>query len=195
MLEKLIALDIEIFLFLNGLHNQFMDSVMWWTSETITWIPLYIIVLFYVFKQLKWKGLTTLSFMILLVVLADKGSVHLFKNVFQRLRPCHNQQVAEFVHLVKNHCGGLFGFVSSHAANTFAFATFVAFFFRSKKFSYLIIFWATFVSYSRIYLGVHFPGDILGGAALGFIIGFFVFKIYKIVYTKLFYKKTILKKT
>ncbi len=186
MLEKLIALDTALFLFLNGLHNPFMDKIMWWTSETITWIPLYAVVLFFVFKKLKWKGLLTLLFMVLIVVLADQGSVKLFKNVFQRLRPCHNQQIADFVHLVKNHCGGQFGFVSSHAANTFAFATFSAFFFRNKKFSYFILFWAAFVSYSRIYLGVHFPGDILGGALLGSIIGFGIFKLYEFVYAKLF---------
>ena len=186
MLEKLIAFDIDLFLFLNGLHNSFMDYIMWWTSATVTWIPLYLIVLFLVFKKLRWKGLLTFLFMVLIVALADQISVQLFKKVFERLRPCHNQQIAELVHIVKNHCGGQFGFVSSHAANTFAFATFTAFFFRHKKFSYFIIFWAAFVSYSRIYLGVHFPADILGGAILGFTIGFVVFKIYELAVAKLF---------
>ncbi|MEN8120123.1 MAG: phosphatase PAP2 family protein [Bacteroidota bacterium] len=179
MLEKLIAFDTELFLFLNGLHNPFMDKIMWWTSETITWIPLYLVVLFFVFKQLKWKGFLTLLFLILVVVLADQGSVHLFKNVFQRLRPCHNSQIADFVHIVNGKCGGQFGFVSSHAANTFAFAAFSSFFFSLRKYSYFIFIWAAFVSYSRIYLGVHFPGDVLGGAILGILIGYLLFKLYQ----------------
>ena len=189
MLEKLVAFDTELFLFLNGLHNPFMDKIMWWTSATITWIPLYLVVLFFVFKQFKWKGILTLLFLILVVVLADQGSVHLFKNVFQRLRPCHNSQITDFVHTVSGKCGGKFGFVSSHAANTFAFATFSSFFFSLRKYSYFIFLWAAFVSYSRIYLGVHFPGDILGGAILGYAIGLSVFKLYQISFRKLFINK------
>jgi len=186
MLEKLITLDTELFLFLNGLHMPFMDKIMWWTSETVTWIPLYLMVLYFVFKQLKWKGLLTLLFLVLVVVLADQGSVHLFKNVFQRFRPCHNPQISDFVHIVNEKCGGKFGFVSSHATNTFAFATFSHFFFKNIKFSYFIFFWAAFVSYSRIYLGVHFPADILGGAILGYTIGYFVYKLYRFSFNKVF---------
>jgi len=162
---------------------------MWWTSATITWVPLYLVVLYFVFKQLKWKGLLTLLFLILVVVIADQGSVHLFKNVFQRLRPCHNLQIADFVHTINGKCGGKFGFVSSHATNTFAFATFSSFFFKLQKYSYFIFFWAAFVSYSRIYLGVHFPGDILGGAILGYAIGLSLFKLYQISFHKLFLNK------
>lgn len=186
MLEKIISLDTELFLFLNGLHNPFMDKVMWITSATATWIPLYALVLFFVFKQLKWKGLLTFLFLVLVVVFADQISVHWFKFVFQRLRPCHNPQIADFVHTVNGKCGGKFGFVSSHAANTFAFAAFSSFFFAKKKYSWFIFVWAAFVSYSRIYLGVHYPGDILGGAVLGFLIGIVLYFVYGFAFKKLF---------
>jgi len=106
MLEKLISFDIDFFLFLNGFHNPFMDKIMWWTSATVTWVPLYLVVLFFIFKQLKWKGLLTFLFLVLVVVLADQGSVQLFKNVFQRLRPCHNTQISDIVHIVNGKCGG-----------------------------------------------------------------------------------------
>ena len=184
MLEKLVALDTQLFLFLNGLHNPFMDKVMWITSATATWIPLYALVLFFVFKQLKWKGLLTFLFLILVVLFADKISVHLFKFVFERLRPCHNPQIADLVHTVNGKCGGKFGFVSSHAANTFAFAAFSSFFFKIKRYSWFIFIWAAFVSYSRVYLGVHFPADILGGAILGFLIGFGLYLTYDFIFKK-----------
>jgi undecaprenyl-diphosphatase len=189
MLEKLIALDTQLFLFLNGFHNPFMDKVMWITSATATWVPLYALVLFFVFKQLKWKGLLTFLFLILVVLLADKISVHLFKFVFERLRPCHNPQITDLVHTVNGKCGGKFGFVSSHAANTFAFAAFTSFYFKIKKYSRFIFIWAAFVSYSRVYLGVHFPADILGGAILGLLIGFGLYLAYDFIFKKYFNDK------
>ena len=183
MLEFLLKLDTDLFLSLNSINSTFWDTVMWYISATKTWFPLYLIVLFFVFKQQKRKGFISFFFMVLIVVIADQSSVQLFKNTFQRLRPCHNEEIINLVHLVNNKCGGSYGFVSSHAANTFAFATFTSLLFYKKHISYLLIFWAVIVSYSRIYLGVHYPLDIIGGATLGFIIGFSIFKIYKFAYT------------
>lgn len=180
MLEKIIALDTQLFLFLNGIHNPFWDQIMWYISATTTWIPLYALVLFFIFKEYKWKGFIPLIFLILVIVLADKISVYGFKNVFERLRPSHNPDIAQMVHIVNNYRGGNFGFVSSHAANTFAFAAFTALFFKNQKFAYFIYLWAVIVSYSRIYLGVHYPGDILGGAVLGWLIGMAMYKLQQI---------------
>jgi len=109
------------------------------------------------------------------VSLADESSLHLFKNVFERLRPCNEASLKAFIRLPTGRCaGGRFGFVSSHAANTFAVAVFLANLFKKRWFTAMIILWAAGVSYSRIYLGVHYPGDVLGGAMLGAVCGYAV---------------------
>ena len=188
MLETLLKLDTDLFLFFNSINSPFWDKIMWIISGTKTWIPLYLLVLFFVFKQYKWTGFITLLFMVLLVVIADQSSVQLFKNTFQRLRPCHNEAISNLVHIVNNKCGGLYGFVSSHATNTFAFAVFTSLFFSKKYISLLLIFWALVVSYSRIYLGVHYPLDVIGGGILGLTIGILVFKIYLFTFNKVNFK-------
>jgi len=178
MIDQLIILDTKLFLLLNGLHNSFFDMVMYWISAKQTWYLLYIVVLFFVFRQYKLKGLITLLFLVLLVVCADQGSVQLFKNVFERPRPCHNIDIAHLVHTVRGHCGGQYGFISSHASNTFAFATFVSMLFARKWLTISIFVWASIVTYSRIYLGVHYPADVLCGAIFGIIVGLSVYKFY-----------------
>lgn len=179
MLDTLIQLDIDLFLWLNSFHSAFCDQVMWAISAKYTWVPLYALVLFFVFRKQKWWGLLTLLFMILLITAADQISVKVFKFGFERLRPCHNPALEGLVHIVNNKCGGQFGFVSSHAANSFAFAGFTAMFFNRRWYSYSILFWAAVVSYSRIYLGVHYPADIIGGALLGLLIAAVLYVIYK----------------
>lgn len=181
MLEFLEQLDIKWMLFLNGINSPFWDTVMWYISATLTWAPLYAVILFFVFKKMKWEGVIALAFFILLIVMADQSSVKLFKNVFERLRPCHNPDIKDLIHIVNGKCGGKFGFVSSHATNTFALAMFTSLFFRIKWVSYSIFIWAIIVSYSRIYLGVHFPFDVLGGAGLGILVGFVTYKLYLFV--------------
>ena len=177
MLDYLLDTDIDLFLYLNSFHSDFWDVIMYYVSGKTTWIPLYLIVTFFIFKKFKLKtGFVILLTFGLLVTLADQTSVHLFKNVFERLRPCHNRDIKEFVYTL-NHCGGSYGFVSSHAANSFAFAVLSLLFFRKIWYSVTIILWAFLVGYSRIYLGVHFPGDILGGAILGSFIAFVLYKI------------------
>lgn len=185
MLEFLNKLDTELFLFFNSINSPVWDKIMWWISGSKSWIPMYLIIVIYIIYKFRWKAVITLVFIALVVTLADQISVKAFKDVFQRLRPCHNPALEEIVHLVKNKCGGKYGFVSSHAANTFAVAFFLSKLFKNKYFSLFIFIWAAVVSYSRIYLGVHYPFDVLGGAVLGSVIGWMVFLLHDFTQEKL----------
>ncbi len=180
MIESLINIDTSITLFLNGIHNSFFDAIMLFISGKFSWVPLYLVLIFFAFKKsenVKAFILFLLS-IALLITVADQSSVHLFKNVFERLRPCHCKQIRDAIHIVNNHCGGQFGFVSSHATNTFALAVFMSLFFKNKIVSVLLVFWAIIIAYSRIYLGVHYLGDVLGGAVLGTVIALAVYYLF-----------------
>ncbi len=174
-------IDTQLFLFLNSKHNAFFDVVMFWASHRYFWIPLYIFFFYLVFRYFGKKVVLVALAAILLIVLSDQISVHAFKNVFLRYRPCHNLLLQAQVHL-NDGCGGTYGFISSHAANTFALAMFLTLLFKNKitYFGLLLFIWAAFVSYSRIYNGVHYPADVAVGSILGMGIGIVVFKIYQL---------------
>jgi undecaprenyl-diphosphatase len=179
----IIRLDQQLFLYLNSFNSPFWDAVMYAISGTLIWVPLYLAILIYLGIKHKRKIFLILFFIILGVVLADQSSVHLFKNTFQRLRPCHEPALEGLVHIVKK-CGGMYGFVSSHAANCFYAAVISGLLVRKKWFSISMLCWAAIISYSRIYLGVHYQGDIICGAALGALIGWGIFKLYEIIDAK-----------
>lgn len=177
ILNKILEIDTDLFLFLNQFHNGFFDVLMKQISAKLIWVPLYLIVLFFLFKKFKLKKtILILFFFVILISLTDQTSVHLFKNVFQRLRPCHNTEIQQLTHYLSLP-GSKYGFVSSHAANSFAFAFLSLLLFRNKNYTIFILTWAVIVSYSRIYLGVHYPLDILGGAALGIFISILIYRI------------------
>ncbi|MBS4013140.1 MAG: phosphatase PAP2 family protein [Bacteroidetes bacterium] len=170
-MEFILNLDRELFFFLNGLNNSFFDVVMSSISGRLTWIPLYAFLLYLLIRKYKWKTIWIVLAIILLTFLADQ-TANLFKASFQRLRPCQDDEINHMVHFLS--CGGRYGFISGHAANTFALATFVAFLFKDRSFLYLrIIFfsYAALNAYSRIYLGVHYPGDVIAGALVGSMLG------------------------
>jgi len=185
MLDKLQLWDQAALLFFNGMNSPFWDQVMHWISGKYSWLPLYLLIIAYLIFRFKWKSILIILLVVVLIIISDLTSVHLFKNVFQRLRPCHNPDISHLVHLVNNHCGGQYGFVSSHAANVFAVAGYTSLIIRNRYYAFGIIFWAILVGYSRIYLGVHYPGDVLGGAALGIGVGFFVYWLYRLSGKKL----------
>lgn len=179
MIDYILSLDTDLFLSLNSFHNSFLDSIMKFASAKFTWVPLYMTVLFFIFKKYKIKiGFLIFFLIIISITLADQTSVHLFKNVFQRLRPCFNPEIKNIVYTISLP-GGKYGFVSSHAANSFAFAIFSLLVIKNKNYTILILLWAFLVSYSRIYLGVHYPLDIIGGAILGSFISLIIYDITK----------------
>lgn len=174
MIEWFETIDRALFLAINGAHHPYVDSFMVFISEKFTWIPLYLAMAVIAQRKLGWKGLGLFAVLaIITVVLTDQSSVKLFKDVFQRYRPCHNHEIGHLVHIVNEKCGGIYGFVSSHAANHFGIAVFfAATLFRKIRLGWIIlIFWAILVSYSRIYLGVHYPADVFVGGLLGAALG------------------------
>lgn len=186
MLSVLKNIDKDFFLLLNSLHADWLDPIMLAISHKLIWIPFYILLFYLLSQKLKynWRKIAFVCVSIALAItLSDQFSVHAFKNVFMRYRPCHNSELAPLVHVVGN-CGGTYGFVSSHAANTFALATILILYFKSisassRPLRIVLIGWAILVSYSRIYCGVHYPLDIIGGALIGVGIGISVFLVSK----------------
>lgn len=189
-METISSIDSDLFLFLNGLHTDWLDKVMIAITQMWVWAPLYLLLIYWTVKQYGkrcWWIFLTIG---IVVLCSDQLSAHVCKPLFQRLRPCYNPNFQDLIHLPKGMAGGRYGFVSSHAANTFAVAAFLtAALHKNYKWIGIVLYiWAFISSYSRIYLGFHYPGDILCGALLGILIGLILWKVFQLIVVRKFWK-------
>jgi undecaprenyl-diphosphatase len=178
MLELLKSLDESALLFLNSLHTSWLDPLIFEITDARYWLPLYLVIIGFIIYHYRWRALYLLLFLALVVLLTDQLSASLIKPWVGRLRPTHNPNLADLVHTVNGYKGGLYSFVSSHAANAFGVATFLWLAVSSKvRWIWVMFIWAVIFSYTRIYLGVHYPGDIIFGGLLGAAIGWVVWML------------------
>lgn len=174
-LQNIVDVDKELFLYLNSFYNDFWDTIMLMITRKETWYPFYLVLIYFFIRNYKSKSFLIILFLILTIVACDQVSV-LLKNTIQRLRPVHEPAIEHLVHNVLRK-GGLYGFVSSHAANTFGIFIFTSRIFKNRGYWFLLFFWAVVVSYSRIYSGMHYPLDVVGGAILGWGFGLILYKL------------------
>ncbi|MBR5631549.1 MAG: phosphatase PAP2 family protein [Bacteroidales bacterium] len=189
-MEALSTIDSDLFLFLNGLHADWMDGVMVLITQMWVWLPLYLLLIYWTVKQYGKRCWWIFLAVALVVLCSDQLSAHVCKPLFQRLRPCYNADLQGLIHLPKGMAGGQYGFVSSHAANTFAIAAFLTAALRKnyKWMGIALYLWAFISSYSRIYIGYHYPGDILCGAVLGILVGLTLWKVFQLLVVKKIWK-------
>ena len=182
-MELVLELDRNLLIFLNSLGSEKFDNLWLILTNKFTHIPLYLLLLFLLFRSLRYSyqkqklykvySIYMLS-IVFLIFISDQLS-NLFKNSIQRLRPCHDDQIQNIIRVVKEDCGGLYSFFSAHASNSFVIATILILFMNRKKEYFLLFLWAAVVAYSRVYLGVHYPSDIIIGSLIGISVSYFFY--------------------
>ncbi len=175
MIDWLKDIDTQLFLALNAAGSPILDQPMIWLSDKYIWIPLYGFLIYQLIRKTGWKFYGPLIAAIILITITDQVTSTFMKPFFERLRPCHEPALEGLMIAVKG-CGGPFGFASGHAANSVGLAFFFHFIF-GNKYTLLLLLWAALVSYSRVYLGVHYPGDILVGGIIGWLSATLVFTL------------------
>lgn len=180
MLESLKLADKKLFLFLNSRHSSFFDPVMYWISDRFIWIPFYLLIALLIIRHYKKVGWIIMLFVGILITMTDQLSSSVIRPLVERPRPSHEPSLQGLVHLSQAGGGGAYGFVSSHAANSFALCTFLCLILPRpwRPLKFILLFWALIICYSRIYNGVHYPGDVLGGALLGILLGWIMSRFY-----------------
>ncbi len=190
MLEEILRLDTEAFIYLNNLGNSSLDSFWTFLSRKEANIVVYLSGLLFFLKNKGFKSykirssdvIYIFSLVLVMIVFSDQLA-NIFKDSFERLRPCYTEIIQDSVRLVKESCGGRYGFFSAHASNSFSLAVFFGLLFWdfSKYPIYFTLIYASLISYSRIYLGVHYPLDIIFGALVGVINGLVIYKVHKMI--------------
>lgn len=180
MLEQLLQIDRELFLYLNQMGTESWDYFWLAVTNKYTSIPIYLLFLLLSFRFFGPKKTAVIILAVVLLITCTDQLANFFKYGVKRLRPCHDPAISELMRLVKSYCGGQYAFFSAHAANSFALAFFFTSLFRPKirATAYIILLWAMLVAYSRIYIGVHYPLDVIFGALVGILFGWLFFKLY-----------------
>lgn len=169
ILSRLSDIDSAILLFINSHHSPLFDTLMWGVSDKWIWIPLYLILAIAMFRNsTSARCCVCILSVVALMCITDQLCASVIRPMVCRLRPSTpDNPISAALHIVNGYHGGRYGFPSCHAANTFALAVFLSLFFRRRLFTVSIILWSLLISYSRIYLGVHYPADILAGYLIG----------------------------
>ena len=187
-IQRLVDIDKQVMLALNGSDSLYMDGVMKVYTSTAVWIPVAVVLLFIVLKNNSPRGsLLTVLAVALTIVATDQVSSNLIKPLVGRLRPCNDPSIMHLIDTFNGYRSGGYSFTSSHACNSFGIFTIVSLIIRNRTLSLSLLLWAVINSFSRIYLGVHYPGDILCGAIVGTVIGSIIFLIYHIIKKKIDY--------
>ncbi|RRQ47527.1 phosphatase PAP2 family protein [Maribacter algicola] len=186
MLDQLLQLDKDVFIYLNGLGTPAWDTYWQFVSHKLSALPLYLFLLILSYRKFGLKGTLVLVVTVALLITVSDQLSNFFKYGVTRLRPCHDPEVSSLMRLVKSYCGGKFGYYSAHASNSFALAIFFGFILRSqiRLIRLALVFWALLVAYSRIYIGVHFPLDVLTGALIGSFLGWLFAKLFIFAHRK-----------
>ena len=182
MLRTLVDFDKYLFGIVNQkASNSFFDSIMPFVRQPLFWLPLYLFIILFAIYNFPKKAATWIGSLLLTVSITDSVSSHIFKPFFGRLRPCNNPELADSIRLLVDHCGQNGSFTSSHATNHFGIAVFIFITLEKVwgKFNYLFILWAAVISFAQVYVGVHFPFDVIGGALLGSGIGYLTASAFK----------------